>query len=49
MSIVDRLRAFLAGMPIYRKVGLLVTVALVLAALGGISPLEDDTGEVEPS
>ncbi|MFQ5951631.1 MAG: hypothetical protein ACE5KH_06065 [Candidatus Geothermarchaeales archaeon] len=48
MSIKDRLCAFLAGVPTDRKLGLVLTVALLLAAFGGFLPLGDDTGEVLP-
>lgn len=49
MSLKDRLWAFLAGVPTYRKLGLVLTVALLLAAFGGFLPLGDDTGRDLPS
>jgi len=42
MSLKDGLWAFLAGVPTYRKLELVLTVALLLAAFGGFLPLGDD-------
>ncbi len=46
MSLKDRLSVFLAGVPTYRKLGLVLTVALLLAAFGGFLPLGDPAGDL---